>query len=96
MMLRLLEMTYADLTTVFAEHFGKGPFLAGALYREFYKQLNPQAWKAAAIARSPGLPDRLVGPHSARIGPSLPQPTVWTTFQVLAQADFAGTDTLTA
>jgi len=58
-MLRLLEMTYADLTEVFAERFGKGPFLAGALYREFYKKLNPQAWQAAAIARSPGLPDRL-------------------------------------
>ena len=58
-MLRLLEMTYADLAEVFAERFGKGPFLAGALYREFYKKLNPQAWQAAAIAGSPGLPDRL-------------------------------------
>jgi 23S rRNA (adenine2503-C2)-methyltransferase len=59
MMLRLLEMTYDDLTAVFAECYGKGPFLAGALYREFYKQLNPHAWQTAAIAASPGLPARL-------------------------------------
>jgi len=58
-MLRLLEVTYDNLTTVFAERYGKGPFLAGALYREFYKQLNPKAWQASAIAASPGLPDRL-------------------------------------
>lgn len=58
-MLRLLEVTYDNLTTAFAERYGKGPFLAGALYREFYKQLNPQAWQAAAIAASPGLPERL-------------------------------------
>jgi 23S rRNA (adenine2503-C2)-methyltransferase len=58
-MLRLLEMTYDNLTTAFAERYGKGPFLAGALYREFYKQGNPQAWQASAIAASPGLPDRL-------------------------------------
>jgi hypothetical protein len=37
-MLRLLEVTYDNLTTAFAERYGKGPFLAGALYREFYKQ----------------------------------------------------------
>ena len=58
-MLRLLELTYDNLTTAFAERYGKGPFLAGALYREFYKQLNPQAWQASAIGASPGLPDRL-------------------------------------
>lgn len=58
-MLRLLELTFEDLTGVFTEHLGKGPFLAGALYREFYKQLNPLAWKSPAIAASPGLPDRL-------------------------------------
>ncbi len=54
-MLRLLEVTYDNLTTVFAERYGKGPFLAGVLYREFYKKLNPQAWQASAIAASPGL-----------------------------------------
>jgi len=59
MALRLLEMTYADLTKVFAVRYGKGPFLAGALYREFYKQLNPHAWQASAIQGSPGLGDRL-------------------------------------
>lgn len=58
-MLRLLEMTYDNLTTAFGERYGKGPFLAGALYREFYKQLNPHAWQASAIAGSPGLPERL-------------------------------------
>ena len=57
--LRLLELTHGDLVAAFADRFGKGPFLAGALYREFYKKLNPQAWNAAAIAKSPGLPDRL-------------------------------------
>lgn len=59
MTLRLLEMTYADLTQAFGERFDKGPFLAGALYREFYKQLNPQAWAASAVQGSPGLADRL-------------------------------------
>jgi len=59
MALRLLEMTYADLTKAFGERFDKGPFLAGALYREFYKQLNPQAWEASAVQDSPGLTDRL-------------------------------------
>jgi len=59
MTLRLLEMTYADLTKAFAERFDKGPFLAGALYREFYKQLNPRAWQASAVKGSPGLADRL-------------------------------------
>jgi 23S rRNA (adenine2503-C2)-methyltransferase len=59
MKLRLLEMTHAELAAAFGTHFGKGPYLAGALYREFYKQLNPQAWQASAIQASPGLPDRL-------------------------------------
>ncbi len=59
MSLRLLEMAYADLTRAFAERYGKGPFLAGALYREFYKRLNPHAWQASAIHASPGLADRL-------------------------------------
>lgn len=58
-MLTILEMTHADLATVFADRYGKGPFLAGALYREFFKGLNPQAWQASAIQASPGLSDRL-------------------------------------
>ena len=58
-MIRLLEMTYADLVETFAARFDKGPFLAGALYREFYKALNPEAWEAPAIAGSPGLSERL-------------------------------------
>ena len=49
MTLRLLEMAYTDLTKAFAESYGKGPFLAGALYRAFYKELNPHAWQAPAI-----------------------------------------------
>jgi len=57
--LRLLEMTYDDLTEAFAERFGKGPFLAGALYREFYKHLNPRAWQSSIIESSPGLKVRL-------------------------------------
>ena len=55
MTIRLLEMTYPDLTETFAERYGKGPFLAGALYRSFYKELNPHAWQAPAIQASPGL-----------------------------------------
>lgn len=58
-MLRLLEMTHADLCAAFTQRYAKGPYLAGALYREFFKELNPRAWQAAAIQASPGLSDRL-------------------------------------
>ncbi|MEN8243901.1 MAG: 23S rRNA (adenine(2503)-C(2))-methyltransferase RlmN [Thermodesulfobacteriota bacterium] len=54
-MLRILEMTHADLEAFFKSKYGKGPFLANALYREFYKQLNPRPWDAEAIRLSPGL-----------------------------------------
>jgi 23S rRNA (adenine2503-C2)-methyltransferase len=55
-MLKILEMTYADLAAYFRENHGKGPFLAGALYREYFKSLNATPWTAEAISRSPGLP----------------------------------------
>ena len=58
-MIRLLEMTYDNLVELFAQRYGKKPFLAGALYREFYKGMNPCAWTADAIGRSPGLAGRL-------------------------------------
>lgn len=58
-MLNLLGMTYGNLVDRFAERYGKGPFLAGVLYREFFKNLNPEPWTAEAIGRSPGLADRL-------------------------------------
>ena len=58
-MLRLLELTYEDLVAIFADRYEKGPFLAGALYREFYKKLNPDAWRAGVIGNSRGLMDRL-------------------------------------
>ena len=58
-MIRLLEMTYKNLVTAFAQHYDKGPFLAAEAYREFYKRLNPDAWTAEAIGASPGLTDRL-------------------------------------
>jgi 23S rRNA (adenine2503-C2)-methyltransferase len=58
-MLRLLELTCDDLVAVFAGRYGKGPSLARALYREFYKNLDPDAWRAEAIRISPGLSDRL-------------------------------------
>jgi len=58
-MIKLLEMTYENLVTAFAQHYDKGPFLAAAAYREFYKRLNPDAWTAEAIGASPGLTDRL-------------------------------------
>lgn len=58
-MLRLLELTHDELAAAFAERYGKGPYLAGALYRGFYKDLDPRAWQASAITASPGLADRL-------------------------------------
>jgi 23S rRNA (adenine2503-C2)-methyltransferase len=58
-MLQLLGMTYDDLVAIFAERYAKGPSLARALYREFYKNLNPDAWQAKEIKASPGLSDRL-------------------------------------
>ena len=58
-MLRLLELTYADLAQAFAERYGKKSALAAALYREFYKNLNPTAWTSEPITRSPGLPAKL-------------------------------------
>ena len=58
-MLQLLELTCDDLVEVFADRYGKGPSLARALYREFYKNLDPDAWRAEAIRISPGLSDRL-------------------------------------
>jgi len=58
-MFPILEMTYDDLVACFAERYGKGPFLAAALYRDFFKRLNPDAWAGEAIARSPGLVQRL-------------------------------------
>ncbi|MBL0713542.1 MAG: 23S rRNA (adenine(2503)-C(2))-methyltransferase RlmN [Desulfosarcina sp.] len=57
--MRLLALTYTNLVETFAARYGKGPFLAGALYREFYKNLNPEAWQSPAIGASPGLTDRL-------------------------------------
>ena len=59
-MLRLLEMTYDDLAGVFANQYGKGPFLAAALYRAFFKELDVRSpWEVSAIRASPGLADRL-------------------------------------
>jgi 23S rRNA (adenine2503-C2)-methyltransferase len=58
-MIRLLELTYENLVAAFAKRYEKGPSLAAAAYREFYKQLNPEAWTAKAIGASPGLTDRL-------------------------------------
>jgi 23S rRNA (adenine2503-C2)-methyltransferase len=58
-MLRLLELTCDELASVFAEQYEKGPSLARALYREFYKNLNADAWQAKAIQASPCLAGRL-------------------------------------
>ncbi len=58
-MLRLLELTYENLVAVVADRYAKGPFLAGALYREFYKNLDPDAWRTELIRTSPGLRERL-------------------------------------
>lgn len=59
-MLRLLEMTYADLVDAFRTRYGMGDFLAAALYREFYKRMNPEAMQAPEIQKSPRLTDRLL------------------------------------
>ena len=37
----------------------KGPFLAKSLYREFFKNLDPDAWRAETIRNSHGLRNRL-------------------------------------
>ena len=58
-MVRLLELTCENLVAVFADRYGKGPFRARALYREFYKNLNPDAWRAEVIGNCQGLSDRL-------------------------------------
>ena len=58
-MLRLLELTYEDLVAVVVDRYEKGPFLARALYREFYKNLEPDAWRTEMIRNSQGLRDRL-------------------------------------
>ncbi len=58
-MLRLLELTYENLVALIVDRYQKGPFLAGALYREFYKNLSPEAWQAEMIRKLPGLNERL-------------------------------------
>ena len=58
-MIKLLELTYDNFVNAFAHHYSKGPFLAAAAYREFYKGQNPDAWAAKEIGASPGLTDRL-------------------------------------
>ena len=58
-MLRLLELTYENLVEFVADRYGKGAFLAKALYGEFYKNLDPDAWQADVIRNSQGLMDRL-------------------------------------
>jgi 23S rRNA (adenine2503-C2)-methyltransferase len=57
--LQLLEMTYENLVETFAERYGKGSVLAAAVYREFYRNLNPHAWTTDQVKGSPGLADRL-------------------------------------
>jgi 23S rRNA (adenine2503-C2)-methyltransferase len=57
--MRLLALTYGELVDRFAACYDKGPFLAAALYRAFYKKLDPRAWQAPDIQRSPGLAERL-------------------------------------
>ena len=60
-MLQLLEMTYENAVETFARRYGKGSALATAVYREFYRNLNPDAWTTDRIKGSPGLADRLKG-----------------------------------
>lgn len=57
--LHLLALTFADLVHAFGARYGKGPFLAAAVYREFFQALNPRAWEAPALKRSPALAERL-------------------------------------
>ena len=53
MSVKLLELTYKDLVALFAKRYDIKAPLAAELYREFYKQLNPRAWNAAALEVSP-------------------------------------------
>lgn len=67
-MLRILEMTCADLEAFFKSTYGKGPFLADRLYCEFYKKRNLRPWDAEAIRRSPGLAERVQSEWEIRPG----------------------------
>ncbi len=58
-MLRLLELTYEGLVTTLKDRYEKGPFLARALYGEFYRNLNPDAWRTDVGRNAPGLVGRL-------------------------------------
>jgi len=59
-MLRLLELTYDNLVEIVADRYQKGPFFARALYRAFYKNLEPDAWRTEEIQNSDGLRKRLI------------------------------------
>jgi len=59
-MLRLLELTYDNLVEIVADRYQKGPFFARALYRAFYKNLEPDAWQTEKIQNSDGLRERLI------------------------------------
>ena len=67
-MLRILQMTHADLETFFRGTYAKGPFLARSLYREFFHSLNPCPWNNEAIKRSPGLSEKLEADWDAAPG----------------------------
>ena len=55
MLLRILEMTHADLAAFLQTRYGRGSGLAATLYREYYQRFNPRPWENATIDRSPGL-----------------------------------------
>ena len=57
--MRLLALTFEEFAAHFAARYGKGPFMAAALYRECFRGLNPKAWEAPPLANAPGLVDRL-------------------------------------
>jgi len=54
-LLRILEMTHADLAAFVGARYGKGPYWAGMLYREFHKHHHAEPWKAGPLSRSPEL-----------------------------------------
>jgi 23S rRNA (adenine2503-C2)-methyltransferase len=53
-------MTYEDLAAGMAARYGKGAYHAGALYREIFKNGNPDWHRAGAFRESPGLTRKLL------------------------------------
>ncbi len=57
--MNILGMTFDDLAAAMATRYGKGTYHAGALYREVFKNGNPDWHRTGAFRESPGLTQTL-------------------------------------